>query len=401
MVALTRSRKRTASEELFQKVIQCLAEEGWLPWWEDEHQHLRLVSTMTKITVDHISGPDFESIVEMLNLRNGFNRESGACDYCAHNIFFFRDETKCQTCIATKVGGELFFVCNCKESHRFAPILWENDPRLDKNFTELPPREQVKQLLQFCRFCVSNFLQRFVVEHDDGEDEDKDDDRDSSTYNLTLVEPTFLAHDFGDFGEQLRTYNRPIFNLLHNLLMIGMNVNDLGFFEAQNTIASFSPWRETFLYGQDVEREDYDYEHDGSLHFDYHEHMVHEFLQVHQPPEDEEIVITYGDEEGQGLTASQIRYVPKVLHQCIVNSIDSRALELLGPRISASIDLYRPAWTTLCENDISLQWMPCLGGLDDSNYEPLNSFEGYNPRMQHISFAFGLDMFDHEQKATD
>lgn len=177
--AFTRSRKRKASEELFQKVVQCLAEEGWLPWWQEEHQNLRLVSTMTKITVDQVAGPDFESIVEMLDLRNGFNRESGACDYCDDNRFFRGDVTKCQTCITTKVGGEFYGVCSCTEAHRFAPILLEKDPRLNRSFTELPPREQAKQLLQFCRFCVSNFLQRFVLEHDDDHD-----DEDSTKYNL-------------------------------------------------------------------------------------------------------------------------------------------------------------------------------------------------------------------------
>eukprot|EP00977_Amphora_coffeiformis_P025061 scaffold18078_cov147-Amphora_coffeaeformis.AAC.6 len=69
-------------------------------------------------------------------------------------------------------------------------------------------------------------------------------------------------------------------------------------------------------------------------------------------------------------------------------------MELLGPNISASIDLYEPARVTLFRNDLSPNWMPCLRGEDATHYEPLGSFEWYNPRMQYISYACGLDMMD-------
>eukprot|EP00977_Amphora_coffeiformis_P019972 scaffold7729_cov172-Amphora_coffeaeformis.AAC.1 len=59
----------------------CVGDNGWLPpWWEDDRQNLRLVSRTTKITLDEKVGLDFESIVEWINARNGFHRESGGCD---------------------------------------------------------------------------------------------------------------------------------------------------------------------------------------------------------------------------------------------------------------------------------------------------------------------------------
>ena len=404
MTAFTRSQKRKASEDSFLVVLQCLAENCWLPdWWEQDYEHLRLVSTATKILVDDMVGPDFESIVVMLNLRNGLNRESGACHYCSENrVWGGWSAEKCQTCVAANGSKGFFDACHCTELHQFDPVLLEKDPRMKSNFAELPSREQAKLLLRFCRFCTSNFLQRFenptrVDEANDGDIRDELSVEGLAKFNLTLVEPNFLAHEFGDFGEQLLTYNRPIFNFIHNLLMIGMSVNDLGFFNAKSTSPwdIFSPWRKNFLHGQTVERDDWDYEHD-SIDFSYHEHMVDEFLQAHEPADDEEIVITYGDEEGEGLTASQIRYIPRVLYHCVVNSNDKWAEELLGPRIAASIDFYRPAWMTLCENDIALNWMPCLGG-EESDYEPPDEFlEGYKPRRKLIGYACGLDMYSYD-----
>jgi hypothetical protein len=390
MPAFTRSRKRKASEEVFMMALQFVAENGWLPWTKAEHENLRLVSRSAKMTVDEAAGPHFEEIVDMLNRSNGFNRESGACHYCTVNRRWSmtpsEKQEKCQTCVA-----KMFGACNCPEDHRFPPILLKMDPRLNSNFALLSSRERAKRLLRFCRWCVSNFLQRF---------ENKQDEEDYNTMDLTLVDPDFSYHDFGDFGEQLKEFNRPIFNLLHNLLFIGMNVNDLGFFEATSTSPwdVFSPFRTTFLYGSDAEEVDKDYEHNMiyKTMVDNHEEMVHEFLQVHQPAKEEEIVVTYGDEEGQGLTASQVRYIPEVIRRCIGNSIHPWAQELLGPQVAASIDIYHPAWTTLCENDISLEWMPCLGGDDDSSYAPLESFDGYNPRTRLISHACGLDMYAYD-----
>ena len=399
MVAFTRSGKRKASEELFLVVMQCLTNNGWLPaTWEQDYEHLRLVSTATKTLVDNAVEGLFEEIVEMLNLRNGLNRETGACHYCFVNGSWICpwSPDKCQTCVAAKGRAQFLDGCHCPDLHQFDPILLEKDPRLKGNFAKLPSRDRAKLLLQFCRFCTSNFLQRFEHPTKDDDNEDEYPSVEGLTsFNLTLVEPRFLEHEFGDFGEQLKTFNRPIFNFIHNLLMIGMNVNDLGFHEARSNVDKFSPWRELFLYGKEAERTDWDYEHDWIV-FCFHEHMVDEFLQVHQPAEHEEIVITYGDKEGQGLTKSQIEFIPKVLHQCIVNSSDDWAQVLLGPHVAASIDLYHPARMTLWENDISLRWMPCLGG-EESDYEPPDEFlDGYNPRRKLISYACGLDMSEDE-----
>ena len=391
MASSTLSRKRKLSEELFPKVFECLAENGWLPpFWEDDHSNLRLVSRMAKTTIDKFEGPDFESIVKLLNHLNGFNRESGGCDYCSNNRSLFGDKKMCQTCIATKLGGDIHGVCECTKKHRFAPILWEKDPRLNKNFTNLPLREQAKRLLQFHRFCVSNFLQCFVLEDDDEEDDDL------PQYDLTLVEPDgLMSVDMGDFGEQMKTHNRPIFNLIHNLLKIGISKNDLGFFEPMTTspLSTFSPWRETFLYGLAADLDDPALSSFGEFHSV--KSAVYKFLQVHRPSADEEIVVTYGDKEGEGLTVSQIKLIPRVLDLCIENSVDPWALHYLGPRLYFSIDIYRPALATLQQNYLTLNWMPCLG--DPDTYQPLTSFEGYNPRMQHVRL-FGLDMFDHNDE---
>ena len=80
----------------------------------------------------------------------------------------------------------------------------------------------------------------------------------------------------------------------------------------------------------------------------------------------------------------------------------SRILALLFMTPSVSIILHG-AWVTILQNCLALNWIPCLG--DPDTYEPLTSFEEYNPRMQRISYAVGLDMFDHnedeQQEDTD
>lgn len=97
---------------------------------------------------------------------------------------------------------------------------------------------------------------------------------------------------------------------------------------------------------------------------------------------------------GHGLTLSQIQHIPETIRRCVDHSRDDEAVSLLGDRLASSIDLYRPARSTLRKyegtGELDIQWMPGLG-MPREAYVPLSSYEGYNPKCEYIVFT-GLQM---------
>jgi len=359
-------------------IFDIVAENGWCIWHStvSDHSKLRLVSRKMKMVVDqpHRGGPDFPAIVQLLNDRNRFDLDEGHCDHCHVNQDKWNSgmsfcsstgrweevppqvpvDEQCRTCAASK--GDYQLDCTCKERHRYGPVVLDKDPRLssDQPFDDLSPREQAGRLLKFHRWCVSNFLTQEY-----GEEQD-----------LTLAETKMLYGGMRLMGE-LDQYNHRLCNFIHHLLFIGWAHKDLSL--SACAPGTFSPYRECFLGGESAPW-------DGG-HRDTFTDITECFLGIHTPKKYEQAFISPFSRETYSV--SQIQYLPETIRRCVENTVDNEAVDLLGERIAASIDIYRLVRETYDndEEDLlkSVDWMPCFGE-DDFQHEKSD----YNPRATHI-----------------
>ena len=360
-------------------ILQMVAENRWFPWNDNEangqnpdYSNLRLVSKDMKIHLENPThgGPDFESIVSFLDLKNGFDDDEGFCNHCFSGI---EGEDVCDTC--GDIDGECNYdSCKCKKSHRYGPVLMKLDPRLNPNvkFRTLPLRTRAKLLLQFLRQVASNFHAKYYDEwikiklkangyYMDWVDGEPD---------LTMISTGMIGGDL--FNDQMKEYNLPFYNFIHHLLFTGWADND----------CYTSPGTRTPFRGRLIgDGEDYNDWNGG--HREWFGEMLECFLCLHKSDEEKTIPqqsMLRTSWERQ-YTLSQIQYLPETIRRCVMNCVDKEAEGLLGKSIADSIDIYRLVMETyhVCEDELKIiQWMPCFG-VPISDFEPMDTFEGYNP----------------------
>ena len=393
---MTRAAKRRRVEDQFLDALTVVAADGWFPWWQaafttssssadgngehdgvtGSHAALRLVSKTVRDLVDRPShgGADFDKIWELLDNRNRFDIGAGEHGgYCAHCYALGGmssdapdDEPPCEACEKNSYYED----CSCEKDHRFEPVVRAMDPRLlnEEDFQAMPLRERVARLLRFHRWCVSNFLQKkgFTTVH--GGDAD-----------LTEVDPNMWQGRSGLCAEMER-FNPKTHAFLHNLLFVGWAHKGLSLSVVPP--GTYDPYRH-YLLGQDD-----DYWNGG--HRDTFHEISTSFFECHRPAPGEEPLEPdeWNFYLGHGLALSQIQHIPETIRRCVDHSRDAEAVRLLGDRLASSIDLYRPARATLRKyegtGELDIQWMPGLG-MPREAYVPLSSYEGYNPRCEHVA----------------
>jgi len=374
-------------------ILQMVAENGWFPWNTDEsscqnldYSNLRLVSKDMKEHMDNPTngGPDFEDIVSFLDLKNGFDDDEGFCDHCYSN-----EGVDCDTC---EDDGYNYSCCNCKKSHRYGPALLQLDPRLNPNveFQTLSLRYRAKLLLQFIRQVASNFHAEYYDEWDkinarlvlNCENEFEDENPD-----LTMIDPQMMYWETAVFVNQFKEYNPSYYNFIHHLLFTGWAGND-----CYSSPGSCSPFRGRLI----GDKKDYNDWNGG--HREWFHEMWECFMCLHKSDEEKTIPprsMLLGSWHESNYSLSQIQYLPETIRRCVMNCVDKEAETLLGKSIADSIDIYRLVRETYASfgGDYlkAIQWMPCLG-VSEEEYEPLDSFEGYNP--QHKRFGEVADNID-------
>lgn len=307
-------------------------------------------------------GPDFEAIVNFLDLKNGFNDNDdwGFCDHC-----FSNEGEGCETC-----AGDDYTSCKCKNAHRFGTALLRLDPRLNytAQFESLPLRERAQRLLQFLRQVASNF-----------HNENYEKWAAMSSYagvpkepDLTLIDPQMMYASGDVFINQFKEHNRRFYNFIHHLLFTGWADND-----SYTSPGTFSPFRGSLL--GDIQN----YNDWNGGHRDCFHDMWMCFMSLHKSNEPKNIPpgVSYPD-----YSLSQLQYIPETIRRCIVNCVDDRAVSLLGKAHADSIDLYRLVRETYeaREEDLSqIQWMPCFGVNEDEFVPDVTTFgQGYNPQHE-------------------
>ena len=371
---LTRKNERQRVEQELLEILDLVAGNGWFPWHGEnadgskDHNSLRLVSKGVKKLVDQPShgGPDFGKIFALLDNRNRFDMsdESGFCHHC-HEFWNAPEDERCDTCAVYK--GEWHEDCECKKDHRFGPVLLKMDPRLQKaNFAKLSLRERVKKLLGFHQWCVSNFLKKFP--------------RAGMYGDLGAIDSNMINLG-GDFSSEMAQYNTKTNNFMCNLMFIGWAHKGLSL--SAIPPGTYDPYRSAFL-GQ-LNAEDWNGGHRETFH-----EISTCFVECHQPAPGEKPLSPDGWRHclGEGLTLSQIQFIPEIIRRCVRNSVDTEAKSLLGYKLASSIDLYLPARETLHlyegTNALQIKWMPGFG-MSKEDYVPLTTYEGYNPQHDHIT----------------
>lgn len=280
-------------------------------------------------------GPDFEAIVNLLDSRNCFNGTEGFCDL-----------------------HQLTSECKCKKLRRHGLACTKFDPRLnqEENFHGLSYCEQAKRLLNFQRWCVSNFL----VEYYGGGllCRDKCVDADLSQKDVSQYIPVLHR---GEFFVQLRKYNQPMFNFLCHLVCINLAKMDLDKSCDHNiynkTPGTWSPFRDRFLWGV----------HSNTWNDDHRGKFRDGVLGCLGAPEPS---LNVGQKRIQVLsrrntyTPSQIQRLPETIRGHVMNCVDDEAVAILGKTIADTIDLHRPVRETYeAKKEMlgQINWMPCLG----------------------------------------
>ena len=224
--------------------------------------------------------------------------------------------------------------------------------------------------------------------------------------DLTRVEVIGVPGGEDEFLTQMKAKNPEFYNFMHHLLLTGWVDRD---WHTSTHGPASSPFLGRLLTGE-TNADDW-----TEAHKEQFRNMIDCFVGLHKSGESKSVPA--GDSSPR-FTLSQIQHIPETIRRCIENCVDKKAEQLLGKLIADEIDICRLLRETHQVYDSAVRdswgwvvvyyggclssqerifskidWMACLG-VGEGEFEPLESFDGYNPQherdtIDHTALVWG------------